>query len=275
MHVQKAPEEIRNTSLTRLGTPRVRLRRGGFRMSANNWLLLVLGLVILAVGFDAFRGMQKSTLEQVDASQKPEDYNPPFKKGEVIPEIGLAGNEKGTDGKGLPDVDGKPRRLADLVKKDTLITFACGCAACKAYQTFLGEVLPKLGPNRPDVVTITTQRPEGEKAWKRDTKLPQVILYEPSQGVTGKLYRGHPCPRGFFVDGQLRAKWWTDNMEIVKAPDVIGTTTAKELGLPDKMPKVEAGSPGVVVGPEAAAPSPGIGPNAVPAGHGPGDGHGH
>lgn len=125
----------------------------------------------------------------------PGRYDPEFKVGDVAPDFSL------------PDSQGARRTLSTLVRRDTLVCFACGCSSCLEVQTFLAKLVQKMGPKAPDFISVTSMPVEREETWFRDTRLKQTVLYEARNGPVMELYRGHPCPRLYRLNGERRVEW--------------------------------------------------------------------
>ncbi len=210
------------------------------RWNANVWVLGILLVIVFAIGIDVARtSLAVRTVPPLEAAQPPTYYDPPFKRGDSIPDFQL------------PDASDQFRHISSLVRRNTLLTFSCGCNNCREYQSFIGRIVKKLGPLAPDVVTVTTQPKESEKAWIRDTALKQTILYEPKGGEIGEMFKGHPCPRGFMLDGAKKVRWWTSNMNVVHDASLIGNETATHLGLNLRMAPIKQTPP---PGKEGSAP---------------------
>jgi peroxiredoxin len=187
------------------------------RWSANTWLLIVLVTVIGLVGIDIGRRMFAGPV--VEPPPPPQGGPPDFKVGDKAPDFALPGE------------DGKERRLHDVVKGDTILTFSCGCNKCKLYQTFLGKLLTRLGSNRPDVVSINTTKPEASEAWARDTRVKQTFLYAESHDIDVlKPYHGHPCPRAFRLARDGTVKWIGASPSQAPGAPAMGEELAQELG---------------------------------------------
>jgi peroxiredoxin len=262
------------------------------RLNANGWVLIVLLGILLVIAVDVGRTYlfppgQAQALAEARRSLEPE-----FKVGDPAPDFTLK------------DVSGKSHTLSKSVKGDTMLFFACGCANCRAMQTYLGRLQRQVGDRFPEVVSVTTMVPEAEVAYRRDTKLDQTILYEERNGPIMEQYKGHPCPRMFRVDGSRKVTWIgrspAEERQIpvlaYEMAETLGFQSPREKGSDPKKPKAPVmvfdppapGPPGVPVpqGPtpaEATRPIPdaykaGNGPAQGPGdghAHGPGDGHGH
>jgi hypothetical protein len=180
------------------------------RGNANTWLLGILIAILGVIGIDI--GHRMYSPSKVDTPEQiAKKMSPPFKVGDVAPDFSL------------PDDERQYKSLSQLIKGDTILTFTCGCSACKEMHTYLAELLKKMGERAPHVVTVTSMPADGEAAWIRDTKLKQAFLFQPHDGpefarmqheLKGKgvenyidLYKGHPCPRVYRVDGDRRITW--------------------------------------------------------------------
>jgi peroxiredoxin len=193
----------------------MRRKRAGLRIAGVLGLALGLGLV----GSELARGYLEGA-----ATERFRDlhgyYTPPFRQGDVAPDFTL------------PDSSGKRRSLSSLVHQDTMLCFLCGCDRCRTMQMYLGEMLRSLGPRAPKVVSVSSAPPESEAAWRRDTKLDQIILYDSKESgkpVT-ELYRGHPCPRLFRLDADRRVTWIGPSPARLANLDLLGQAMARNLG---------------------------------------------
>ncbi|MGV3720904.1 MAG: peroxiredoxin family protein [Actinomycetota bacterium] len=155
------------------------------------------------------------------------DYAPRFQEGALAPDFTL------------PDNKGQMRSLASLVKGDTILCFLCGCSHCRHMQTYLTGLLKGMGDRAPAVVSVTTAPVEMEEAWRRDTGLAQTLLYEPKTDgspVTA-MYRGHPCPRVFRLDGDRRVTWIGPSPGEVNRMQDVGEAVARNLKRLDQPPR--------------------------------------
>ena len=75
---------------------------------------ILLALVVGEVGREIVLGMEKPPAPAKKA-EPTHTYDPAFHKGDPAPDFTL------------PDRDGKPHRLSQLVRRDTLLFFTCGC----------------------------------------------------------------------------------------------------------------------------------------------------
>lgn len=257
------------------------------RWSANTWVLTILAGVIVLIAVDVGRNMLANSANEPGGPQNLHPYAPKFKEGDMAPDFVL------------PDKDAKEHKLSDLVKRDTLLVFSCGCSNCKDFQTYLGKyIIPKMGNKAPQILSVSSSSPAAEAAWVRDTHLKQTILYE-GHGATPVMdqYKGHPCPRAMGLAPDRKVTWIGQSpgeLPPDAAVEAVGVEAAEKLGFETmtgksgiKIPipkrewrgpaKGETSAPGMVpqlTSPSANAPKlqPGV---PIPEGHGPGDGHGH
>jgi hypothetical protein len=159
------------------------------RVNANQIVLGLLALVLLLVGIDVGRRLVAGDPDAPPPPQPP-SFDPAFKEGDRAPDFVL------------PDEKGQPRRLSELVKGDTVLTFSCGCNNCRQFQTYLGKLAKLLGPKAPSVISVNTTRPEAHEAWARDTELKQTFLYGKHDLPDTAPYKGEPCPRAFRLNGR-------------------------------------------------------------------------
>lgn len=221
------------------------------RWNANTLVLTILGTILLLVGIDIGRRLVAGPVSE--KPPEPVSATPSFKVGDLAPDFTM------NDGKR------QPHKLSDLVKRDTLLTFSCGCNQCKEYQTWTGKILPPMGKDVPDVISLNTTSPDSAEAWKRDTKLPQLMLYgSHTEGPIGQ-YQGHPCPRAFRLSKDRKVTWIGGSRKEGRTIQQLGMELAQELRTArysKKPPEMEWTSDGPMQG----APPPGPpGPQAPPA----------
>jgi hypothetical protein len=163
------------------------------RANANTWILAGLLTVLVLVGLDVGR---RYLWEAAHPEQLVNPTLPLFKVGEVAPDFEL------------PDKAGKKHKLSQLVKRDTILSFLCGCNNCRAMQTYLAQLIKLMGPSAPDLVGVTTQNEDFEERYGEITGLPQQkLLYEAKNGEVMEEYKGHPCPRFYRLDGERKVVW--------------------------------------------------------------------
>jgi hypothetical protein len=238
------------------------------RWGANTWLLIVLVTIIGLVGIDIGRRMFAGPVPVVPP--EPVGGPPEFEVGDRVPEVTL------------PDETGKEQHLRDLIKRDTLLAFSCGCSQCEGYQVYLSKVFAKVKGETPEVVSINTTMPDSHEAWLRKTNLPQKFLYTQSLSSKDlKPFRGHPCPRAFRIAADDSVTWIGSSPANAPTPELLGVEVAREFGFrsPTDADKSKPLMPPVAI-PRAPTPAAaaagqdGHSPNDG-HGHGPNDGHGH
>lgn len=178
--------------------------------------LLVLGALIL---FDVGR-RYLTTVRDEEVRSVAGDWRPPFRVGDPAPDFEL------------PDASGRRHSLQSELHGDTLLCMLCGCDRCRQMQTYLGVMLRSLGSRAPSVVSVTTAPADAEAAWKRDTKLPQVMLYDSKEAGKPVIqqYRADPCPRVYRVAPDRRVTWIGPSPAEVGTMDQFGAALARNLG---------------------------------------------
>jgi len=192
------------------------------RAGANVWVLAALGALLLAIGFDAVRGMLTGAPPpkvQLPAPP-PEPVDPDFRVGDLAPDFEL------------PDRSGKKHKLSELVRGDTLLFFSCACDACRRLEGYAAILAERMGSKAPAVLSVNTMPKEQEEAWVRDTGLKQTFLYEQKNGPIMEQYRGHPCPRGYRLSGDRRVRWISPSLKGTHYLEKLGNSMAVELGFP-------------------------------------------
>jgi hypothetical protein len=194
-------------------------------LNGNILLLGGLGVLLLLVGSELGRRFliappARPQPVPVSAAAPSGRFNPAFKVGELAPDFTL------------PDASGTKRRLSELVHRDTLLCFACGCAQCLDIQTYLGILKQRLGPKGPDVISVTTMPVEREQTWVRDTSLKQTFLYETKNGPIMALYKGHPCPRLYRLKADRTVSWIGSSPLDEPELERLGHEMAANLGFP-------------------------------------------
>src|SRR5687767_4183974 len=123
-------------------------------MSATQWLVIGLAVLALLVGGEwVIRSLRPAP--KVETTVKPPDPSmvPEFKVGDPAPDFTL------------PDSKEVPHRLSDLVKRDTLLCFTCGCSSCLDVQGYMGILTKRLGSRAPKVVSVSTMPKEREASY--------------------------------------------------------------------------------------------------------------
>ena len=183
------------------------------RWNSNTWVLIILGGVLLLTGFDVGRRFLVTKDYVVESPA-----NPGFKIGDEAPDFEL------------PDKAGVKHSLSSLVKKDTMLCFLCGCNSCRTMQTYLGKLVKLMGPNAPEVISVTTQNKDFEERYKEITNLSQTLLYEKHGGDVMTEYRGNPCPRLYRLDAQRKLVWIGPSNLDLPSPSAMSMPLATALG---------------------------------------------
>lgn len=198
---------------------------------AKYWGYAVLAVVVLLVVFDLGRRLV-STATVPEAPRPSHQFDPSFQVGDLAPDFTL------------PDRQGTPHRLSEMVRRDTLLCFACGCANCIDLQSFTAIMLQRLGKKAPDVITVTTMPTDREDTYFRDTRLKQRLLYERKEGPIMKLYQGHPCPRVYRLAADRTIKWIGSSPGETRQLRRVGLELASELGFsPEQAMMLKPSSP--------------------------------
>jgi hypothetical protein len=159
-------------------------------------------------------------------------FDPSFRVGDPAPDFTL------------PDHNGTPHKLSELVRRDTLLCFACGCANCIDLQSFTAIMLQRLGKKAPDVITVTTMPTDREETYFRDTRLKQRLLYERKEGPIMKLYQGHPCPRVYRLAADRTVTWIGSSPGESQQLRRVGLQLSAELGFsPEQALMLKPSSP--------------------------------
>lgn len=192
------------------------------RWNSNTVLLAVFILILVGAGVDYGRRVlggdnPPPTLEDPITKR---GMKPDFKVGDLAPDFAL------------PDDKKKMHKLSELVKKKTMLFFACGCSNCKDVQTWLADMREKRKDDFPPVITITSAPPESEAAWLRDTGLPQEMLFWSAAASPDPMaiYKGKPCPRIYVVNSDRTVKFIGTSMAESPGVQSIGYEILKELG---------------------------------------------
>lgn len=233
------------------------------RWTANQWVLTILFVILALVGIDVGRRMMAGP---VQPKPEPVDVTPEFKVGDPAPAFTL------------PDQNQKARRFPDLVKRDTILTFSCGCAQCREFQTYLGKLEKELGPKAPDVVSVNSTDPMAAESWVKNTGLKQTLLYGPHKEGEVAVYKGAPCPRAFMVNADHKITFIGRSRGEQVPISKMGEELARQLGF--SVPGCGGSGPKA---PEmkwqteaaGAGRTPQMPPMPAPAGHAEGDGHDH
>lgn len=226
------------------------------RWNANTWVLAVLGAILLLVGIDVGRRMIAGPAPA--EAPKPVSAKPDFKIGDPAPDFTF------------PDEKKQPRKLSELVKRDTLLTFSCGCNQCREFQTWTGKIMKTLGKRAPEVISVNTTQPDSAEAWKRDTGLQQVMLYGSHSQGPAAPYHGSPCPRSFLIGPDRKVKWIGGSRNEGRMVQQLGMELAQALDADGegRLPKMEWQSDRMPMAPP-------VPPAQGGGGHSADDGHGH
>jgi peroxiredoxin len=217
------------------------------KVSATGWAILAVAIALGLVSADL--GVRWVRAGALPRAAPPPSMDPAFKVGDEAPDFSL------------PNRDGSRHTLSALVRSDTLLCFICGCARCRALQTYIALLEKRMAAKPPKVISIASSAPEAEAAYVRDTGLKQTILYENARGQVNRTYRGHPCPRVFQLDAGRRVRYispsGTDDAAVTRiAQDVarlLGFRQPGEGGAADPRPVAPA-IPSVTIKPAARFP---------------------
>lgn len=189
-------------------------RKQGQRLALAAFLIIG-ALIVFDVGQRYLGAVRESRVRDVTG-----DWRPPFRVGDLAPDFQL------------PDAQGRQHSLRSELRGDTLLCMLCGCEQCRQMQTYLGVMIRSLGSRAPAVLSVTTAPPEAEAAWKRDTKLSQVMLYDSKEAGKPVIqqYRGDPCPRVYRLAADRRVTWIGPSPAVVGTMDEFGEALARNLG---------------------------------------------
>lgn len=169
--------------------------------NATTWTAAIFGLILVLVGIDIGRGFLAEQAAEQQLAQKEDTLaaadskDPAFKKGDLAPDFTLK------------DSKGVEHTLSNEVTGDTMLSFICGCSACRDMQAWMSKLYQKMGPKAPKVFSVSTASKDGESAWIRDTNLQQTIVYDEETQKVGDIYKGHPCPRLFRLNADRKVAW--------------------------------------------------------------------
>ena len=239
------------------------------RWNANTWVLTILGTILLLVGIDVGRRLVAGPASGPEPPKA--SIEPDFKVGDTAPDFTLPDNKK------------REQTLSKLVKRDTLLTFSCGCNQCKEFQTWTGKLLPLMGKDAPEVISVNTTSPEAAETWVRDTRLKQTFLYGPHDQGPVAAYHGKPCPRTFRLDADRKVRWIGSSRSDGRLVRQLGMELGEKLNMQKyarKAPAMNwesdgAANPSGLPQPGAAPPPGPPAPGGLAPGHSADDGHGH
>ena len=192
------------------------------RVNSTVWVLGTLLVLAGIIGFEVVRA-QLTGEAPPPARLLTQSADPTFKAGEFAPDFTLR------------DRRDRQHSLKEMVRGDTFVFFSCACAACEMLMTYTGTLYKKMADMKqtpPAVVTVTTMSKDAEDSWIRRTNLPQSIVYERKNGPVMETYRGHPCPRVYRVDKDLRVVWFSPNIKSMQDPSDLGDAVGAQLGFP-------------------------------------------
>jgi peroxiredoxin len=139
----------------------------------------------------------------------------------------------------LPDDAGTIRHLSDFKGKGNFVlTFFCGCEACGDLARQLADTYHR-NPKK-DVPTVSvftaSWSPEGTPSWISRTNAHFIYLYSKSDPTLVDLYHGHPCPRVFVVDKNLKFRYVGPQPNLLPSNQPVLEDMARVLGLKYKPP---------------------------------------
>ncbi|MGV3724063.1 MAG: redoxin domain-containing protein [Actinomycetota bacterium] len=182
------------------------------------WICAALGILGALILFDVGSHLLASDTDAPASPQVAKRPDAPFAVGEKAPDFTL------------PDSKGKPHQLSDLVQRDTLLCFTCGCANCIDLQSLTALMLERLRERAPDVISVTTMPTDREETYFRDTRLKQRLLYERKEGPIMRQYGGHPCPRVYRLSSDRTITWVGSSPAQSRELRRIGLELAAQLG---------------------------------------------
>jgi thioredoxin-dependent peroxiredoxin len=164
------------------------------RMSANGWLLVVFGMILLGmIGEPAYRAItgRKSSFEQQYEKQKElaAKYAAGPSVGEDAPPFTLK-SEK----------DGHKVSLSDFRGRRVVMTFYCGCSYCREVAKSWEKLQKEPLKGNPVFLGICHFAPDRLAPFIKDTGA-KDLLYVEDPGKQVALRYGSPvCPRTWVVD---------------------------------------------------------------------------
>jgi len=209
------------------------------RWSTNTWMLVCLGCVILLIAGDLTR---RAVHPAPETGPKP----PPGVKLDSHGHPVTWEPRVGADAKdfAMPDDANQVRHLSDFKGKgDFILTFFCGCNACADMAKQLAETYRK-NPRKevPTVAVFThTWDPAGTPGWINRTNAHFTYLYSKMDPDLVELYRGHPCPKVFILNKELKFRYVSPQANLIKSNQPILEDVTHLLGLKYQPPA--GGSP--------------------------------
>lgn len=198
------------------------------RWSASTWVLACLGLVIVLITGDVLR-QKFAPPPPKPAAPRPKPQPPAFKVGDEVKDFEL------------PDSSGKPHGLSEWKGQKFVLTFFCGCDVC---GTFSKELTRAYRENKRDVPTFSVFTsgfdPVGEAGWVLRTDAKQfTYVYAIQNPQIVEEYQGHPCPKAYVVDENLKILYVSPKASTSMGPmgpALMVRDICKVLGLKHKMP---------------------------------------
>lgn len=153
------------------------------RWTPSTWVLASLGCVILLVGAD-----QIQRAIHPPKPPTPAKRTPPKNGFQPRPGVQAVNFQ-------LPDAQKKVHRLSDFKGQQLVLTFFCGCAACRDMAKQMGTAY-KASHKTPTTLAVFTShmQPEGIPNFVRTTGTESVTYVEDPDDRIVKEYIGTPCP---------------------------------------------------------------------------------
>lgn len=177
------------------------------RLSANGWLLLVLGLVLAGLaGEPAYRAItgKKSAaevrLEKAAEAAMKQAQGPLV--GQDAPAFTL---------KSVPD--GHTVSLSDFRGRRVLMTFFCGCYLCREVAGEWEKLQKAHLKNPPVVVGICYFAPDRLQPFIKDTGAKDLIYLHDVDKKIGTLYGSKVCPRTWLIDEHGKVAYRHEEIE--------------------------------------------------------------
>jgi peroxiredoxin len=171
------------------------------RWSATTWTLVCLGCVVLLIVGDVTRRavFPERVRGEKAAAGAPRD---PADKWE--PAVGVEAKDFT-----LPDYHKETRHLSDFKGKgEVVLTFFCGCIACRDLAKQLADTYKKNPQHVPTTVAVFTPNydPAGTEGWINTTGAKFEYLYAVDHSIVQR-YHGTPCPKVYVLDPDLNIRY--------------------------------------------------------------------
>jgi cytochrome c biogenesis protein CcmG/thiol:disulfide interchange protein DsbE len=184
------------------------------RLSANGWLLVASGVLLLAMaGEPAYRAMTgRKSAAQVRLEKLMEEEA----KWAMGPMVGDP-----TPPFSLKTADGRQVTLSEFRGRPVLLNFYCGCYLCRGIAVAFEKLHKKPPKHRPEFINVHTFTPDRVGPFIKDTGAKNATyLYDPGKAVS-RRWGSTECPRTWLIDEEGKIAYRHEMMEANRQPSPV------------------------------------------------------